>query len=127
MPLSALSAKAGLPVQAIQFAGVVFGDHDSVTSGLGQQVGQPLDPEAVRADVLAHVGCIAGAPLVGDLKAMIATAGLVDLALENKAGAVSAMLPDGDPMAERLAGQLPATARLADYVASMVISARKPR
>ncbi len=87
---------------------------------------QPL-PEAVRADVLAHVGCIAGAPLLGDLKAMIATAGLVDLALEDKAGAVAAMLPDGDPMAERLAGQLPAAARLADYVASMIISARKPR
>lgn len=86
---------------------------------------QPL-PEAVREDVLAHVGCIAGAPLVGDLKAMIAGAGLVDLTLEDKAGAVAAMLPDGDPMAERLAGQLPGAARVADYVASMIISARKP-
>ena len=51
MPLSALSSKAGLPVQAIQFAGVVFGDHESVPSGLQQQAGHPLDPEAVRADL----------------------------------------------------------------------------
>ncbi len=87
---------------------------------------RPL-PEALRADGLAHVGCIAGAPLVEALKAMIAAAGLVNLVLEDKAGAVAAMLPDGDPMAERLAGQLPAAARLTDYVASMIISARKPR
>lgn len=87
---------------------------------------RPL-PESVRADVLAHVGCIAGAALVGDLKAMIAAAGLVDLTLADKAGAVDAMLPEGDPLAERLADQLPAAGRPADYVASMIIAARKGR
>lgn len=87
---------------------------------------KPL-PEAVRADVLAHVGCIAGAALVDDLKAMIAEAGLVDLALEDKTGAVAAMLPDGDPLADRLTGQFPAADRVTDYIASMVIAARKTR
>jgi SAM-dependent methyltransferase len=87
---------------------------------------RPL-PEAVRADVLAHVGCIVGAPLVEDLKAMATAAGLVDLTLEPKSGAVEAMLPEGDPMAERMREQLPGSARPADYIASMILTARKPR
>lgn len=87
---------------------------------------KPL-PEAIRVDVLAHVGCIAGAALQEDLKAMVAAAGLVDLSLESKAGAVEAMLPEGDSLAGRLMEGLPDASRPSDYVASMVITARKPR
>jgi SAM-dependent methyltransferase len=87
---------------------------------------KPL-PEAVRADVLAYVSCIAGAALVEDLKAMVAAAGLADLVLEAKAGAVAAMLPEGDPLAGRMEEKLPAQDRSGDYVASMLITARKPR
>jgi len=86
---------------------------------------KPL-PEAARADVLAHVGCIAGAALVEDLKAMVAAAGLADLTLDAKTGAVEAMLPEGDPLAERVGSQLPGDDRPTDYVASMIIAARKP-
>ena len=87
---------------------------------------KPL-PDSVRADVLAHVGCIAGAALVKDLKAMIAAAGLEELSLLPKAGAVEAMLPEGDPLAGRLEERLPEQSRPADYIASMIIAARKLR
>jgi aconitase A len=77
--------------------------------------------------VLAHVGCIAGAALVGDLKAMIVAAGLEELSLAARAGAVAAMLPEGDPLADRLTGQFPVDDRVTDYIASMIITARKTR
>jgi len=85
---------------------------------------RPL-PEAVRQDVEALVGCIAGAALKADLEHMMREAGLVDLSLVPKEGAVEAMLPGDDPMADRLAGMLPKGARPSDFIASLIISARK--
>lgn len=86
---------------------------------------RPL-PEAVKHDVEALVGCIAGAALKDDLEAMMREAGLEDLDLAPKAGAVEAMLPVDDPMADHLLGLLPAGTRPSDYINSLVISARKP-
>ena len=85
---------------------------------------RPL-PEALRASVEALVGCIAGAPLQGDLERMVAEAGLVDLRLEPKPGAVEAMLPSDDPLAAHLRQHLPEGLNPADYVASMYIRANK--
>lgn len=86
---------------------------------------RPL-PEAVRQDVEALVGCIAGAALKADLERMIQDAGLVDASLAPKEGAVEAMLPGDDPMADRLQAMLPPGTRPADFIASLIISARKP-
>ena len=86
---------------------------------------RPL-PEAVRASVLALVGCIAGAALQEDLRAMMAQAGLTDLVLQPKGENVEAMLPGDDPMVHHLLGLLPAGTRPADFVTSMILSARKP-
>ena len=86
---------------------------------------QPL-PDAVRLDVEALVGCIAGAALQSDLERMILAAGLVDMSLVPKEGAVEAMLPGDDPMADHLSGLIPAGSRPADFIASLIISARKP-
>jgi len=86
---------------------------------------RPL-PEAARASVEALVGCIAGAALVDDLRAMVAAAGLVDLVLEPKAGAVDSMLPGDDPLANQLRGLFPPGARIADFIDSLCISAHKP-
>jgi arsenite methyltransferase len=86
---------------------------------------QPL-PEALRESVEALVGCIAGAALKTDLEGMMARAGLVDAALRPKAGAVEAMLPAGDPMTDHLLGLLPAGTKHSDFIASLIISARKP-
>jgi SAM-dependent methyltransferase len=87
---------------------------------------RPL-PEALKASVEALVGCIAGAALRSDLERMIDEAGLVDRTLEDKGGAVEAMLPAGDPMTEHLLGLLPAGTRPSDFIASLIISAHKPR
>ncbi len=86
---------------------------------------RPL-PEAVRKDVEALVGCIAGAALKSELVAMIGEAGLAGLTLAAKDGAVDAMLPADDPMARHLLGMLPSGTKPSDFVASLVISARKP-
>jgi len=86
---------------------------------------RPL-PDAVRQDVEALVGCIAGAALKSDLEAMMAAAGLVDLSLVPKSGAVEAMLPGDDPLADHLSGLMPVGSRPADFIASLVISAHKP-
>ena len=87
---------------------------------------RPL-PDAIRESVEALVGCIAGAALVDDLRQMVADAGLADLKLVPKEGAVEAMLPTDDPMAQHLLGLLPAGTHPSDYITSLVISARKPR
>jgi len=87
---------------------------------------RPLPP-ALRESVEALVGCIAGAALVDDLRAMVAAAGLVDLELVPKEGAVDAMLPTDDPMARHLLGLLPAGTRPSDFITSLVIAAVKPR
>jgi len=86
---------------------------------------RPL-PEAVRQDVEALVGCIAGAALKADLEHMIRDAGLVDLSLVPKEGAVEAMLPADDSMSDHLSGLMPVGSRPADFIASLIISACKP-
>ena len=73
------------------------------------------------------MGCIAGAALVDDLRQMVASAGLVDLQLTPKLGAVEAMLPSDDPMTEHLMARLPAGTQPSDYITSLIISANKPR
>jgi len=83
-------------------------------------------PEPVRQSVEALVGCISGAPLVDDLRRMMTEAGLEDLRLEPKAGAVAAMLPGDDPLALQLMELLPAGTQPGDFITSLIISARKP-
>ena len=86
---------------------------------------RPL-PDAVRESVEALVGCIAGAAIKSDLERMIDEAGLVERSLIGKEGAVDAMLPADDPMTAHLLGLLPTGTRPADFIASLIISARKP-
>lgn len=86
---------------------------------------RPL-PEALRESARAFMGCISGAPLVGDLRRMMTHAGLVDLRLEPKEGAIEAMLPGDDPLARQMIEHLPEGTNPADFAASLIISARKP-
>lgn len=87
---------------------------------------RPL-PDALKASVEALVGCVAGATLRDRLVAMVADAGLVDLHLEAKAGAVAAMLAPEDPWAQRILALLPPGTAPGDFITSMLISTRKPR
>ncbi|MDE3244691.1 MAG: arsenite methyltransferase [Acidobacteriota bacterium] len=86
---------------------------------------RPL-PEALRERVEALVGCIAGAPLVEDLRSMIRAAGLVEAELAPKDGAIAAMLQGEDATTRSLLALLPENTRPEDFIASFIISARKP-
>ena len=82
---------------------------------------KPL-PEAVATRIEALVGCIAGAPLRSDLERMMVEAGLVEIRLQPKEGAVEAMFPEDDP----LTALLPPGEPLSAFVASFNIVARRP-
>jgi SAM-dependent methyltransferase len=86
---------------------------------------QPL-PAAVKADVHALVGCIAGASLLEDTKAMVAAAGLEALQVELHGEAMAALLDPSDPLHARILAQLPPGSGPADFVTSALFHARKP-
>ena len=85
---------------------------------------RPL-PDAVKADVEALVGCVAGAVLAEDTLAMAREAGLADVKLTSKPGYVSALTRADDPLYARLAEALPDGGPDA-YVTSLEVVARKP-
>jgi len=85
---------------------------------------QPL-PEAVRHDLEALVGCVAGASLVDEIRAHAAAAGLLDIRLEPKAAYVEAMTDWDDPLYRKIVAALPAGRRPADYVVSLDVTAVK--
>jgi len=86
---------------------------------------RPL-PEAVKADVEALVGCIAGASLLEDTKAMVRAAGLAGLEVETHGEALAAMLDPSDPLHRSLLDKLPQGTSPADFVTSALFKARKP-
>lgn len=85
---------------------------------------QPL-PEAVRADVEALIGCIAGAVLVDETRRMMSDAGLVDIVLTPKPEYVRTLTDMQDPLYRRIVEQLPEGCSAADFITSLDISARK--
>ena len=85
---------------------------------------RPL-PAAVRDDLEALVGCIAGAVTVDENGAMARAAGLVDVRLEPKGDYVGALVASGDPLYRSVAGKLPAGTGVGDFVTSLSITARK--
>ncbi|MFO7774639.1 MAG: arsenite methyltransferase [Candidatus Hydrogenedentota bacterium] len=87
---------------------------------------QPL-PEAIRGMVEALVGCVAGASLIEDIRAMMGDAGLEDITLTPKQEFVDQVSAGGDPMWEKIRSNLPGDASAADYITSLDIAARKPR
>ncbi|MBI1190210.1 MAG: arsenite methyltransferase [Tepidisphaera sp.] len=87
---------------------------------------RPL-PEAIKADLEALVGCVAGAVLVEETRAMAAAAGLADLVLTSKPQYVEAMHDSHDPLYLKILQSLPAGSKPSDYVTSLDLAARKPR
>lgn len=74
---------------------------------------RPL-PQAIKGDVEALVGCIAGACLVEDIRTMMQNAGLKNIVLTPKPEYVAAMTNWNDPLYQRLAMHLPSGHTLAD-------------
>jgi SAM-dependent methyltransferase len=86
---------------------------------------RPL-PEAVRTMVEALVGCVAGAALADDLRAMMEAAGLSEIQLTPKSDYIGAMNDSQDPLYQSISKHLPAGTTAADFVGSMEIAARRP-
>lgn len=86
---------------------------------------RPL-PAAVQNEVAALIGCVAGASLVDESRAMAAAAGFEQVELALKSDYVAAMAGSGDPLYQRLSSLLPEGTTLADYVTSVDVTARKP-
>lgn len=86
---------------------------------------RPL-PEAVRSDVEALVGCIAGAELVENTARFAREAGLTAIQLEHKPQYIEAMTSFEDPLYQKIIGALPAGTRPADFLTSLDVTARKP-
>jgi SAM-dependent methyltransferase len=85
---------------------------------------RPL-PEAVRSSVEALVGCIAGAALVEETKAMVAGAGLVDAQFETESDYVDRMVGWSDPLYREITSKLPPGSKPSDFVTSLKVTARK--
>ncbi|MEN6576346.1 MAG: arsenite methyltransferase [Phycisphaerales bacterium] len=85
---------------------------------------KPL-PEEVRQMVEALVGCIAGAVLVDQTRAIAEAAGLVDIVLTPKLGYVDAMVDWNDPLYRKIIEHLPQGAKAGDYITSLEVTARK--
>jgi SAM-dependent methyltransferase len=71
------------------------------------------------------VGCVAGASLVEDIRAMLVEAGFQSIELTPKADYVAAMAGSGDPLYTRLESLLPEGVTAADCITSLDISAKK--
>ncbi|MCL5270731.1 MAG: arsenite methyltransferase [bacterium] len=85
---------------------------------------RPL-PEAMREMVAALVGCVAGAALVDETRAMIEAAGLSEIALTPKPEYVEAMTDWKDPLYRQILERLPAGAKAGEFITSLDIAARK--
>src|SRR5690606_26668710 len=86
---------------------------------------KPL-PEGVLAMVTALIGCVSGASLVEDVRAMIEASGLEQINLQPKPEYIEAMTNSQDSLYQQIMQHLPAGAKTSDYVTSLDISARKP-
>jgi len=84
---------------------------------------KPL-PTAVRDDLEALVGCIAGADLIDDVRAAVLDAGLNDLHMTAKPQYIEAMTNWQDPLYKKVAAALPEGSHVGDYVVSLDIAAR---
>lgn len=84
---------------------------------------QPL-PEAVRRDVEALVGCVAGAVLVEETRAQMQAAGLTDIVLTPKPEYIDAMMNWEDPLYRKIMDALPKGSKASDYITSLDIAGR---
>ena len=85
---------------------------------------RPLPP-LLKQRMEALVGCIAGAVLVDEYRAMIHHAGLTDIELCTKPDYVAALISLDDPLYKELATLLPPGTTGSDFVTSLDVTARR--
>lgn len=85
---------------------------------------KPL-PDNLREMAAALVGCVAGAVLVDETRAMLEKTGFTSIVLTPKPDYVQNMQDWNDPLYKQIAEILPEGEKMADYVVSLSIEARK--
>ncbi len=85
---------------------------------------KPL-PQDVLADVEALIGCVAGAVLVDDTRAMAEAAGLGSIELDSKPEYIDAMTQWEDPLYKAILARLPEGTKASDYITSLDVRATK--
>ena len=85
---------------------------------------RPL-PDAVRRDVEALVGCVAGAVLVEETRAFAEAAGLGGITLTAKPEYIDAMTNWEDPLYQRIVASLPAGSKPSDFITSLDVVATR--
>jgi len=85
---------------------------------------KPL-PDNIREMAAALVGCVAGAALVEETRAMLEKTGFKSIVLTPKPDYVRNMQDWNDPLYRQIAETLPKGEEMADYVVSLSIEARK--
>jgi arsenite methyltransferase len=85
---------------------------------------KPL-PAEIRNMVESLIGCVAGAVLVDETRAMVEAAGLVEIQLTLKPGYVDAMMDWNDPLYRKIVEHLPEGTKAGDYVTSLEVTAKK--
>jgi len=83
---------------------------------------KPL-PDAVRADVEALVGCVAGAVLVEETQRQAEAAGLSEIVLRSKPEYIDAMTNWEDPLYRKIVAALPPGSKPSDYITSLDVTA----
>lgn len=82
-------------------------------------------PEQIRADVVALVGCVAGAVPIDEVRTQIESAGLALISVISKPEYIDAMTQWEDPLYRRIVSALPPGSKASDYITSLDISARR--
>jgi SAM-dependent methyltransferase len=85
---------------------------------------RPL-PEAVRVDLEALVGCVAGAVLVDEVRAQVTAAGLIEVRVQSKPDYVDALTNWEDPLYRKIVEKLPTGSKPSEFVTSMDVMAVK--
>jgi ubiquinone/menaquinone biosynthesis C-methylase UbiE len=85
---------------------------------------KPL-PDSIRKMAAALVGCVAGAALVDETRAMLERTGFTSIALTPKPGYLRSMQDWNEPLYKQIAEALPQGEEIADYAVSLDIEARK--
>ena len=83
-------------------------------------------PAGVLKSVTALVGCVAGAVLVDETRAMVKAAGLTGVEFTLKRDYIESMQDWQDPWYGGIVKLLPKGAKLSDYVTSLYVEASKP-
>lgn len=82
-------------------------------------------PDNIREMASALVGCVAGAVLVDETRALLEKTGFTSITLTPKPDYVRNMQNWNDPLYKQIAETLPKGDEMADYVVSLSIEARK--